>query len=29
VSPWEDYAEIVYDDLIMNGEYKMFIESKW
>jgi hypothetical protein len=28
VSPWEDYAEIVYDDLIMNGEYKMFIESK-
>jgi hypothetical protein len=28
VSPWEDYAEVVYDDLIMNGEYKMYIETE-
>ena len=28
VSPWEDYAEDVYDDLTMNGEYKMYIEGK-
>ena len=27
VSPWEDYAEDVYDDLTMNGEFKMYIED--
>ena len=28
VAPWDDYAEGVYDDLTMNGEFKIFIESK-
>ena len=27
VSPWEGYAEEVYDDLIQNGEYRMFIKE--
>ena len=27
VAPWEDYVEAVYNDLIMNGEYKIFIEE--
>ena len=27
VAPWEDYAEGVYEDLTMNGEYKVFIEA--
>jgi hypothetical protein len=26
VAPWEDYAEGVYEDFMMNGEYKLFIE---
>lgn len=28
VSPREDYAEVVYDDLTMNGEFKMYIETE-
>ena len=28
VAPWDDYAEGVYEDLTMNDEYKVFIESK-
>ena len=28
VSPWEDYAEDVYDDLTMNGEFKIYIETE-
>lgn len=28
VAPWEDYAEGVYEDLTMNNEYKLFIESE-
>ena len=27
VAPWNDYAEEVYEDLIQNGEYKMFIKA--
>jgi mannose-1-phosphate guanylyltransferase len=26
VSPWDDYAEGVYEDLIQEGEYKIFIK---
>ena len=26
VTPWDDYAEGVFEDLICNGEYKVFIE---
>ena len=28
VASWDDYAKGVYDDLTMNGEFKIFIESK-
>lgn len=27
VSSWEDYAELVYDDLTVNDEYKVFIKT--
>ena len=27
VASWEDYAEGVYEDLVINDEYKVFIES--
>ena len=26
VAPWEDYAEGVWEDLVRNGEFKVFIE---
>jgi hypothetical protein len=28
VAPWDDYAEAVYEDLVQEGEYKLFIKSK-
>lgn len=27
VAPWEDYAEGVYEDLVRDGEYKLFIKA--
>lgn len=27
VSPWVDYAELVFEDLNYDGEYRLFIES--
>ena len=27
VAPWEDYAEGVYEDLVQEGEYKIFIKT--
>lgn len=27
VAPWEDYAEEVYKDLVIGGEYKLFIKA--
>jgi hypothetical protein len=27
VASWEDYAEGVYEDLVQEGEYKLFIEA--
>ena len=27
VSSWEEYAEEIYGDLILNGEYNMFVEE--
>ena len=28
VAPWEDYAKGVFEDLTMNDEFKVFIESE-
>ena len=28
VAPWEDYAEGVFEDFMMDGEFKVFIEDK-
>jgi hypothetical protein len=28
VSPWNDYAELVYEDLIVEKEYKLFIKTE-
>ena len=28
VAPWEDYAEGVYEDITVNGEFKIFIEAE-
>lgn len=28
VAPWEDYAEGVFDDLVRNDEFKVYIESE-
>lgn len=27
VAPWEDYAEGVFEDLVRDGDYKVFIEA--
>ena len=27
VAPWDDYAEGVYEDLVQEGEYKLFIKG--
>ena len=27
ISPWEDYAGLVYEDLIVENEYKLFIKT--
>jgi hypothetical protein len=27
VAPWEDYAEGVWEDLVREGEFKVFIEA--
>ena len=28
VSPWDDYAQLVYEDLTINNEYQLFIKTE-